>query len=116
MSYREEGNSVILTMSREDAPEGYHYEWVPDESWTIYNSIVAGRKCRSCGRPAVAALKRRHRHPPELYRWWRYCESHLYGRKIEDGIIKVRHLVKDEAANSGNPKYTPYQVGREEKI
>ena len=83
----------------DEAPEGYRWEWRPDEGWSVGGE---GRKCRMlrCPNQAVAAL-RRHRKPtkaaPHLpnFQWWHYCADHLYGRKIEDGVVKARILVKE---------------------
>ena len=78
--------------SETPAPEGYHREWLPDEGWKLAD---LERTCRAkdCESPAVAALRRKH---GDGFRWWYYCGSHLYGRKIEDGMVKVYRLVKDE--------------------
>jgi hypothetical protein len=64
---------------------------MPDERWKLADLV---RTCRApdCENPAVAALRRQH---GEGFRWWYYCGSHLYGRKIEDGMVKVCRLVKD---------------------
>lgn len=76
-----------------EAPNGYHREWVLDEGWKIGGD---GRLCRSkgCRRPAVAALRRSNR-SPRGFQWWHYCESHLYGRKIEGGFVKSERLVEN---------------------
>ena len=75
-------------------PDGYHLEWVADDGWKLGGD---GRICRrkNCGRLAVAALRRRNRRSKEGWNWWHYCELHLYGRKIEGGVVKVGRLVKD---------------------
>lgn len=73
-----------------EAPEGYHYEWQPaGEPWRIGGD---DRKCRMlrCPNRAVAALQRRHGRGSV---WWHYCTEHLYGRKIENGVILERCLV-----------------------
>jgi len=78
-------------------PEGYHLEWCADENWKVGGD---GRQCRRtfCNNPAVAALKRIHAHG---FRWWHYCELHLYGRKIENGVVKFRRLVENAGTGSG---------------
>jgi len=77
----------------DEAPEGYHYEWCVDESWRIGGN---GRKCRMlrCQNQAVAAFDRKH---GKFRVWWHYCESHLYGRKIQDGKVIQRILVEDSS-------------------
>ena len=111
MSYSEKDGQVI-----EEASEypGYHYEWVVDESWHVGGD---GLKCRmkGCRNPASAWLFRSRRylgHSTPVP--WHYCESHLYGRKLEDGVIKIRRLVEN-SLNSGKPNYTAYQVEGEKK-
>jgi hypothetical protein len=93
-----------MSMAEEDpAPEGYEYVWIPDEYWSTAVSILFGRKCRcgKCEELAVAALKRKrvnHKSGDISHRWWCYCDHHLYGRKIVDGVVMVRILKKLEAA------------------
>lgn len=85
-------------MSDEQAPEGYRYEWVVEEpKWKLGGD---GRKCSHAGclNLAIALLARQHRRFQSGLAWWGYCAEHLYGlgslRKIEDGTIKIRRLVK----------------------
>jgi hypothetical protein len=83
------------------APEGYHYEWVAEERWEVPGD---GRKCSKAGclDSAIALLRRPHRRFAAGFARWGYCAKHLYGlntiRKIEDGVVKIRRMVKDEAA------------------
>jgi hypothetical protein len=74
-----------------EIPDGYRLEWIPDDAWKL---IDDGRYCRrpGCGNVAVAALDRKHKRN----RWWAYCADHLYGRKIEGGVVKRERLVKIE--------------------
>ena len=74
----------------DDVPAGYRREWVPDEGWKLAD---LDRTCRhrGCNDPAMAALRRKH---GRGFRWWYYCGAHLYGRKIEDGMVKVERLVE----------------------
>jgi hypothetical protein len=66
--------------------------------------LETGRRCRwgggyrrpACGKPSAAALLRAH--AGTSGRWWAYCESHLYGRWIEDGRIMHWILRKLESA------------------
>ena len=78
-----------------ESPEGYHYEWVAeDES----NWLIGGRayKCRmrGCNKRAAARLRRAH---AGGYRWWAYCEDHMYGRRIRNGVIEFKRLVPNES-------------------
>lgn len=81
----------------DEAPEGYHHEWVTDEGWKI---PADGRKCSKAGclNSAIALLQRRHQRFASGFAWWGYCADHLYGlgtiRKIENGVVKVCRLVK----------------------
>lgn len=82
------------------APEGYRYEWRIAADWRMGGS---GRGCRMlrCPNQAVAALCRKRKGTklaPNLpsFQWWTYCADHLYGRKIEDGAVKERILVKND--------------------
>jgi len=85
-------------MMDDEVPEGYHRAWVIEtDRWRVGGD---GHNCRRprCENPAAAALRRPDRRVKLGFQWWYYCESHLYGRKIEDGILKVEILVKDEPA------------------
>jgi hypothetical protein len=87
----------------DEAPEGYHYEWVPEGvDWKVGGD---GCKCRRlrCPNRAVAALLRNQRNPSRLPGapmyirvWWHYCADHLYGRKIENGVVLSQRLVENE--------------------
>jgi hypothetical protein len=74
--------------------------WVPDRLWTTEPEIIDGRLCRmkvgraSCRRPAVAALARSNG-------WWCYCAEHLYGRRIENGVVEVEVAAQSPAAERG---------------
>jgi hypothetical protein len=73
-------------------PEGYRLEWVPDRDWRLASDVeFETRRCRrmQCLRHPVAALKRANG-------WWLYCSWHLYGRKIEDGVVLHQRMVLDE--------------------
>ena len=79
-----------------NVPEGYELRWVPEgPDWRLVDEEEhAVRICRrpGCKRSPVAALKRRNSG------WWLYCDWHLYGRKIEDGVLLVRVVRKLEPA------------------
>lgn len=75
-----------------DAPEGFHHEWVPDERSRLATpEEFCTRRCRRprCGEEPVMALQRRNG-------WWLYCGAHMYGRRINNGVVESRRLVKDE--------------------
>jgi hypothetical protein len=90
-------------MTEREIPEGYRLEWVPEgDDWKVGGE---GHTCRmkGCRKPAAAALLRRHERggvvsAGERFQWFFYCEDHLYGRKIEDGVVKHKRLVEDEAS------------------
>jgi hypothetical protein len=82
-------------MSNEDlAPEGYRYEWIADNDWELLPEHD-NRKCamRGCMAMAVALLRRKHKRFASGYAWWAYCGEHLYGRKVEDGVVKFRRMI-----------------------
>ena len=73
------------------------YEWLPetDPKWSTNREGFAGMKCRytvgpgrvQCRAPAVATLMR-GRSPGR----WAYCEHHLYGRRLVNGVIEYRYF------------------------
>lgn len=77
---------------------GPEYEWQAaqenDGRWTV-PPLGAGR-CRyvvgrrACGQPPVASLRRGTRKRG----YWDYCERHLYGRWIENGVVMSWRLVR----------------------
>lgn len=87
-----EQQSAVSNQPPVDDYPGYHWEWVPDEGWQIGGD---DRKCRMlrCMNAAAAGFWRRSVKGPQL---WRYCADHMYGRKIENGVVVHRILVKDE--------------------
>lgn len=81
-------------MSDREIPDGYILQWVADDGWKFGGD---GHTCRmkGCRRPAIAALQRkRNTKHGSCMNWWYYCDSHLYGRKIEDGVVKFQRLVE----------------------
>lgn len=77
------------------APAGFRWVWAPDDR--CRPATVAEhreRRCRRprCGRPAVMALRRSNG-------WWLYCERHLYGRRIANGVVQFRKLVPEEGSS-----------------
>lgn len=71
-----------------DPPEGYEVVWEDDDRCRVAtDEETAERKCRrpGCQRAPVMALKRTNG-------WWLYCDWHMYGRRIEDGVVKHRIL------------------------
>ena len=73
-------------------------EWVPDSEWSTEADLIQGKGCRygggfhskACGRLAVAALNRgSYTRRGRMPSWWAYCEKHLYGRRLVNGVILV---------------------------
>jgi len=91
------GQCLVGSKEPEDKYPGHHWEWVPDEGWRIGGD---GRTCRMprCQKLAVVKMKRRWRGKGMGHQWWAYCADHMYGRKIENGVVVHRILVKDEAS------------------
>jgi hypothetical protein len=81
-------------------PPGHHWEAVVEsgDSWQIWR----GGKCRfieaskQCGKPPVAAFLR----GTAQKLWWPYCEDHLYGRWVEDGLVMHWKLVEDDGGGA----------------
>ena len=48
---------------------------------------------RVCGRPSVARVSRSYTfgdRQSQTSMWWHYCERHLGGQRIRDGILETR--------------------------
>jgi hypothetical protein len=85
-----------------DIPAGYRRKWVPEgDDWKVGGG---DRKCRMlrCQKPAVAALRRTRRnaskltpYPTYIGQWWHYCEDHMYGRRINNGVVESLRLVPE---------------------
>ena len=68
------------------------YVWIPEEThdpphlYDWHTELQSEHRCRmkGCRRRAVARLFRTNG-------WWRYCDQHLYGRRIAGTTIE--HLV-----------------------
>ena len=75
--------------------------WVADPAWIFGGD---GKLCRDmtrvrdqagwgnryCRAPAVAAFRRGQ----WRIQWWYYCEEHLHGRRIRNGVVQW-HILKD---------------------
>ena len=80
------------------------HEWLPeyDGAWSTATWLISGKKCRAhrgkCPNAAVAALNRGMR-TSRGHRdsWWVYCEEHLYGRRIRNGVVECDYLVGSPA-------------------
>jgi hypothetical protein len=79
-----------------EIPDGFHMEAVPEAigHWRP----VTGKSCRyarqghvQCGEPSAAELLRGYKR----HQWWAYCESHMYGRWVENGRVWHWILVSD---------------------
>ena len=77
------------------------YVWVKDTGFELLPSTSTW-KCRRmlasprrmCPNRAVVALKRSNG-------WWNYCEEHMYGRRIKNGIIEYLVANDSPAAKQG---------------
>ena len=72
-----------------EPPEGYEWVAAPDPYWRIEAGkrcrLLGGRPLRGCGADSVAAFNRGGWRGRQ--NWWAYCEDHLFGRWIEDGVV-----------------------------
>lgn len=83
-------------MSSSEVPVGPLYHWVPDKRFELLSDDEASKPCRytvgpdrrSCKRPSVARLNRSSSR--DRTNWWHYCERHLFGRRIRDGVVEIR--------------------------
>jgi hypothetical protein len=81
--------------------------WVPDRRWApAQNSYCRYPKCRDergSRVPAVAMLKRHRRTVYDAFgwSWYPYCEKHMYGQKIENGIVMCAVRPDSQAAKRG---------------
>jgi len=96
-----------MSNASDQLPEGYHYEWIPQHSlpngsrWQLLPEPNRFYGCRhttgpgkaQCREPSIARLNRRTYNGKD--RWWHYCEQHLYGQRIRDGILETRVLLPD---------------------
>jgi len=65
--------------------------WVPDDGWialgadtTFQCRMIDGPLRRRCPNKAVAQLQRGRRNAS----WWAYCQDHLYGRRLKNGVVE----------------------------
>ena len=63
---------------------------VPESGWRL---VAGWKRCRrrlsgmpvtGCANDAVAELNRAYGNRP---RWWAYCEEHMYGRVVREGVV-----------------------------
>jgi hypothetical protein len=98
-----------LAAESREVPEGCELVAVEDHAWRL----VAGKRCRyttgpghqSCKKPSVAELNRTRMQPtvhPDgaegwktVDYWWPYCESHCFGRWVEDGKV-MRWVLREK--------------------
>ncbi len=52
-----------------------------------------------CGRPSVVRLNRA-RVSSERPQWWHYCERHMFGRRLRDGVLETR-ILRERVADPG---------------
>lgn len=83
------------------APDGYHYVWRVDSSWQTRRRNDRIMQCRwtdhgeRCLRIAKAAFNRGSLQKPV---WWWYCNKHLYGQLLWDGVVYSLALVDNTAS------------------
>ena len=51
---------------------------IPDENGRFHREV--------CGKPVVAALRRSNG-------WWCYCEEHLYGGRLNNGVVEHKLII-----------------------
>lgn len=66
--------------------------WVPDEQWIALSAkttsrcrMIEGKARTRCPNTAVAQFRRGHR----SISWWAYCADHLYGRRLNNGVVEI---------------------------
>ena len=91
-------------VSTDPPPHGYRWVWKPDPEWRVLPPTLRPPLCRRsgpghvfCENEAVAEFQRQRSGRGE---WWGYCADHLYGRRIEDGVVlhRVARPVREGAA------------------
>ena len=73
---------------REPAPPGYEWDVGVESDWRV-SAMAQHYRCRNsptrrCTNRPVAFLSRSH---GAGTRDWAYCEEHMYGRWIQDGVV-----------------------------
>lgn len=73
--------------------------WVPDTTFIVDNS---GEKCRDrkCAKKPVARF-RRGVVGRQGSGWWWCCEDHLYGRRLNNGVVEIQVAASSPAALRG---------------
>ena len=76
--------------------------WVPDRDWRVPSQYTRCRTSNTypCWNSPVADLQRTDwkKRP----RWYAYCEQHMYGRRLRDGVVEVRVHPNSPAAKRGH--------------
>lgn len=70
------------------------YGWRPDTQWRCPSEYGRCRRI-GCQRAPVADFKR-------AYRWWAYCDWHLYGRRIRDGVVEIPIFVEPQTSDDAS--------------
>lgn len=78
-------------------PEGTRFAWRAESTdpdfgieWSTETARLEGKVCRfrnrrpACNGTPAAAIQRGKADRP---RWWAYCEEHLFGRVVVEGIV-----------------------------
>lgn len=74
-----------------------NYVWVHNRNWRVIDPsstrlcrMLLGPKHKRCPAKAVAELNRgrsnAHKHS-RTDSWWPYCSAHMFGQKIEGGLV-----------------------------
>ena len=80
----------------QEPPGGFEWVWVPEAGfgageWEVLEPETA-KTCRytigrqRCLNKSVARLNRSR--IPKYQQWWHYCEDHMFGRRIRDGVVE----------------------------
>lgn len=94
--------ACVLFAVVEWPPPGYELVWTPTAvaergtNWQVLPPGTPPRRCRYwtsptqvCGSPSVARMLLVVN---RVEQWWHYCEAHLYGRRIRDGVLETQTL------------------------
>ena len=72
--------------------------WVKERSWV---RLLTPKRCRSMGKGYIVCGKSANYAFMRSNGLWAYCEEHMYGRRIRDGIVEVSVSADSPAAKQG---------------